>query len=126
MDTSIERAQGGLGIGLMLVKSLVALHDGSVTAESAGAGKGSEFTVRLPLTAKPPKGQKKRLEASKPRASSLRIMVVDDNKASAKTMSWMLEMLGHEVQITYDGPHALSMAKASSPTRCCSISARRA
>lgn len=110
IDTSVERAQGGLGIGLMLVKSLLALQHGSVFAASAGLGKGSEFTVRLPLTAKP-RGEKKVADAPKVRASRLRIMVVDDNKASAKTMSWMLEMLGHEVQVTYDGPHALAMAK---------------
>lgn len=117
VDTSLERSQGGLGIGLMLCKSLVALHGGSIWATSEGLDKGSEFTVRLPLTAHPKKKRpsqplNKELTIS---VEPLRIMVVDDNTASANTMGWMLEMLGHSVQITFDGPSALSMAKSFKP-----------
>ncbi len=115
VDTSIERAQGGMGIGLALVKNLVELHGGSVTATSAGTGKGSEFIVRLPLAAAPDNVKSVFSQKEEPphkEVSGTRVLVVDDNKSSAKTMGWMLELLfGHEVQLAYDGASAIAMAR---------------
>lgn len=103
-----SRAQGGLGIGLTLVKSLVEMHGGSVEAHSKGIGQGSEFVVRLPLA-------NKLYEASlsKPRASpsqvlaGRRVLVVDDNHDAADSLGTLLQLLGADVQIVYNGPDAL-------------------
>ena len=120
VDSSIERAQGGMGIGLALVKNLVELHSGSVTAASAGTGKGSEFTVRLPLAcapdnAKSASSQKEELLPAK-KGGGKRILVVDDNESSAKTMGWMLElMFGHDVRISHTGANAIATAKSFCP-----------
>jgi len=124
VDSSIERAQGGLGIGLTLVKTLVELHGGSVKAHSEGIGRGSEFTVCLPLSsppddAKKPTAQKKKpsyKETSSKERSGKSVLVVDDNENSAKTMGWMLElMFGHTVQRAHDGPSAIAAAKSFLP-----------
>ncbi|WP_162823871.1 response regulator [Lysobacter sp. TY2-98] len=107
VDTSIERARGGLGIGLTLVRRLVEMHGGSVTATSEGLGHGSRFTVRLPIgrgTAVPDAEP-----APLPVASSRRVLVIDDNCDSADTLAMMLEMLGHQAQRIYD-PHAAEQA----------------
>ena len=103
VDTSLERARGGLGIGLTLARRLVELHGGQLSASSAGLGHGSEFGVRLPLhlavesasgTAPAP--------AFEPVARGLRVLVVDDNHDSADMLSLSLRMMGHEVQALYD------------------------
>ncbi len=117
VDTSLERKQGGMGIGLSLVKSLVEMHNGSVEAYSAGLGKGSEFTVRLPVASSPQKKpvpqstSKKDDSTSSPR----RVLVVDDNKPSAKTMGWTMELMGYEVRLANDGPSAIEIAKSFRP-----------
>jgi signal transduction histidine kinase/ActR/RegA family two-component response regulator len=103
VDTSLERARGGLGIGLTLARRLVELHGGALSATSPGLGQGSEFVVRLPLhlpaeTASPP-APARGFEAL-PRG--LRVMVVDDNQDSADMLSLSLKMMGHEVQALYD------------------------
>lgn len=103
-DRSLDRARGGLGIGLTLVKSLVELHDGTVSASSAGAGRGSEFRVCLPLmgghAARTPEGS---VPNDKTASHALRILVVDDNRDSARTMAKILELDGHRVSCVYDG-----------------------
>ncbi|HEX6985602.1 MAG TPA: PAS domain S-box protein [Planctomycetaceae bacterium] len=114
-ERSIERSQGGLGIGLSLVKALVELHDGSVSAESEGPGRGSTFCVTLP-TIPAPDG----LPPARPRAAAparpLRVLVVEDIVASARLMATMLERFwGHEVRVAHDGVSALEAAVEFAP-----------
>jgi signal transduction histidine kinase len=108
----------GLGIGLALVRELVELHGGSVQASSAGAGKGAEFVVRLPLPAQP--GREVREPVERPsraagRAQARRVLVVDDNRDSAESLAALLGLLGHEVRQAYDGPRGLDLARTWVP-----------
>jgi CheY-like chemotaxis protein/anti-sigma regulatory factor (Ser/Thr protein kinase) len=105
------RTEGGLGIGLSLVKQLIAMHGGEVTAESAGLGKGTTFTVRLPLM----QGSKDEIKKTSsihtsPCAKRLRILVVDDNADVAGSLAMLLEMQGHEVLSARDGVEAIARA----------------
>jgi len=115
-DRALDRSEGGLGIGLTLVKRIVALHGGDVRAGSAGLGQGSEFTVRLPL-----KTPGARTAGTAPDASSSsspvprRILVVDDNRDAALSLSALLQMSGHEVRVAHDGAEALRLAAADPP-----------
>ena len=115
VDRTIDRAEGGLGIGLALVKSLVAMHGGDVWAQSEGRGKGSEFVIRLPCLelshAVPALGQL----SSKPAEGSLRILVVDDNHDAAQSLSLLLTSQGHTVWLAHDGYAALEVAQAERP-----------
>ena len=119
-DQSLDRSQGGLGIGLTLVKRLVELHGGRVTASSEGVGRGTEVTVTLPAhlamaTSPAPavvRPRKKRLAAAKPMT---RILVVDDLVASAETLMTLLEMEGFEVKIASEGVAALKIAQDFRP-----------
>ncbi|MFT3996490.1 MAG: response regulator [Asticcacaulis sp.] len=113
IDRNMHRAQGGLGIGLALAQRLVAMHGGSLHAESAGQDQGSTFELRLPLaaadenhTAGTETGQ-----SQKP----LQVLVVDDNQESAKTTAWMLELIGHRTSTVHDGPAALDAAAEDTP-----------
>jgi CheY-like chemotaxis protein len=122
-------AQGGLGIGLCLVKSLVQLHGGTIEARSEGAGKGSEFILTLPLppvlphqpgveipAEAPGKGQAPATTADSPAGTRRGILVVDDNRDAATSLARLLEATdGHEVRVTYDGPSALDLARAFHP-----------
>nr|WP_282452768.1 response regulator [Lysobacter sp. CAU 1642] len=107
-DTSLERARGGLGIGLTLVRQLVHMHGGSVAAESAGGGLGSTFTVQLPLSAARPIGDTRSGEAIPAAQSSAmpsarrRVMVIDDNRDAADSLSMALRLSSHEVRVVYD------------------------
>ena len=105
-DRSLDRAQGGLGLGLALVKGLVELHGGNVTAESRGLGLGSTFTVRLPTT---------RLATANPDAKCQRVLVVEDSRDAADTMRMLLDMSGYEVTVAYTGPDGLAMARTERP-----------
>ncbi len=115
-DCSLERAQGGLGIGLSLVRGLVRLHGGTVTARSEGPGRGSEFTVRLPLRRVAP-GPAAPLEAPppRPRPPSRRVLVIEDNVDGARSLEKLLKMLGHEVAVAHDGYAGLEHARAFRP-----------
>jgi PAS domain S-box-containing protein len=117
VDRSIERSTGGLGIGLALVKGLVEMHGGSVAAESPGLGKGSTFTVRLPVLgeaagAEPRSPAEDGVGAAGPRR---RILVVDDNRDSAASMAMLLSLTGNEVQTAHDGFEAVEAAEAFRP-----------
>lgn len=114
VDRSAGRAQGGLGIGLALVRSLVQLHGGSVESHSAGPGQGSEFIVHLPLAAaqSADESAKNRQAALRP---SLRSLVVDDNRDAADSLGMLLRFLGAEAHIVYDGPAALAALDVFQP-----------
>lgn len=117
VDRSIERATGGLGIGLALVKGLVEMHGGTVTAESEGPGLGSLFTVRLPLTETRPMVENRPVGPVEPNrcVPRRRILVVDDNQDSAVSLSRMLTLSGNEVRTAYDGKQAIDSARNFQP-----------
>jgi signal transduction histidine kinase len=104
VDTSVERSRGGLGIGLTLVKRIVELHGGRISAASDGLGCGSRFTVVLPLDPMPAI-ETPQTPPQIPAGVRCRVLIVDDNRDSADTMATMLEMLGHATECVYD-PHA--------------------
>lgn len=113
IDHSLEKSQGGLGIGLTLVRRLVEMHGGAVEARSEGPGRGSEFVVRLPIVveASPPQPAKK-AEAPK---TSLRVLIVDDNRDGADSLAMMLKVLGNETRTAYDGEDAVAAAAQFRP-----------
>ena len=134
VDRTLGRAQGGLGIGLSLVKSLVELHGGTVIASSGGAGKGSEFVVRLPLEnmqsfqaplSTAPVGKAAAQPNARPEAPSpaepakelalLRILVVDDNQDAAESLAMLLELLGASVRTVFSGLDALAALRVELP-----------
>lgn len=113
-DQSLERSHGGLGLGLALVKGLVELHGGGITAASDGPGTGSRFTVRLPLVAGPKTAEPAPQETAAAR-DRYRILVVEDNPDAAESTRELLAMMGHEVEIAGDGPSGLDATKAFRP-----------
>lgn len=112
-----DRSQGGLGLGLALVKSLVELHGGTVRCNSAGLGAGSTFSIHLPRLI----GQVRTTPAARdgnvvgPREESLRILVVDDNEDAALTLAMLLESMGHQVLVEHDPYRALETARTGRP-----------
>ncbi len=116
VDSAIERSQGGLGIGLALVRSLVELHGGSVSAASEGAGRGSTFTVWLPAIVT------RNADTIRPKASQTdrptdrqRVLIVDDNFDAADLLSVMLERAGYQTATAYDGKTAIAKAGEYAP-----------
>jgi signal transduction histidine kinase len=106
-ERSLDRSEGGLGIGLSVVRRLIDMHGGEVTAHSDGVGHGSVFEIRLPLVAAPAPRQAIVDAASR---NHRRVLVVDDNRDAADSLSMLLQVQGHEVQTAYDGEQALQMA----------------
>jgi len=115
---SSDRSQGGLGIGLALVKNLVELHDGSVTAQSAGLGYGSTFTVTLPLIEDNHSTSTELLKPTPEAPATLRLLVVDDNVDAADTLGMYLETFGYEVIIENNAKSALERAISVRPDIC--------
>jgi signal transduction histidine kinase/ActR/RegA family two-component response regulator len=113
-DQSLERPKGGLGIGLALVKRLVSLLGGSVQAESAGDGRGSTFTVRLPRIA-PPEPDSAAAQALAPVRRTLRVLVVDDHEDSRTMLRLLLEQTGHEAVEAVDGIDGVQLALSRRP-----------
>lgn len=119
-EWTTDRSQGGLGIGLALVRNLVELHGGTISASSPGRGRGSEFVVRLPALPQAaadgdgrPRGEDKPVWSAAP--VSRRILVVDDNVDAAESLALLLQVQGHEVQMAHDGPMALKTSDAFQP-----------
>ncbi len=114
VDPALERTQGGLGIGLALVKSLVEMHGGRVEARSDGLGKGSEFVVRLPLLVEARTGSPAEVRdgrsAASARRTKRRVLVADDNVDSAQSLAMLLSVMGHEVRTAHDGLGAVELA----------------
>jgi CheY-like chemotaxis protein len=110
VERSLDRSQGGLGIGLTLVRRLVELQGGSVTAHSGGKDQGSEFTIRLPAARKRANTEVAVRSDTAPRASTggICVLVVDDNRDVAESTAMVLRMAGCEVHVTNDGPSALA------------------
>jgi signal transduction histidine kinase len=114
IDQHLDRAQGGLGIGLALVRQLVMLHGGTVEAESGGAGLGSKFTVRIPLATTSAIKEKAEEPVASP-TQALRVLVIDDQVEVALIVGWMLEEMGHEYRLIHDGRLAVEAATEFEP-----------
>jgi CheY-like chemotaxis protein len=117
-DRALDRQSGGLGIGLALVRRLVAMHGGTVSAHSAGLGHGTEMIVRLPsssekrsLPPQPPETD----ESASPAIRSCRILIVDDNKDAADSIALSVQLAGHTVCTAYDGQEGLALASTFAP-----------
>jgi PAS domain S-box-containing protein len=113
VDPSLERTEGGLGIGLTVVRKLAEMHGGSVSAASEGLGQGSEFVVRLPLCAAEPAAE--RTPSAEISSRPLRVLVVDDNVDMAQGLARLLTQLGHTVTMAHDGHAALAAARRIRP-----------
>ncbi|WP_437669067.1 hybrid sensor histidine kinase/response regulator [Sorangium sp. So ce131] len=113
-DRSLDRADGGLGIGLTIVRRLVELHGGRVRAASEGPGCGSEFVVQLPRLAQPAAQPSPSAPAERA-GQKLRVLVVDDNRDSAESMAMLIRRMGNEVHLAFDGPSALDLAAQLRP-----------
>ena len=111
-DSTLDRARSGLGIGLALVRQIVAMHGGAVSAESAGPGRGSVFTVRIPLSAQDVRPEEEPpVSLPVPAATRRRhVLVVDDQRDVADSLAVLIEGLGHEVRAAYDATKGLALA----------------
>jgi PAS domain S-box-containing protein len=115
-DRTLDRSQGGLGIGLTVARKLAEMHGGTITASSDGMGCGATFTIRLPLSESPAIPE----QAPKPEArvvgqARLRILIVDDNRDTALSGARLLQNLGHDVKVAFDGPTAVELARSFRP-----------
>jgi CheY-like chemotaxis protein len=124
VDRSLEKAQGGLGIGLSLVKGFVEMHGGRIEVTSDGPGQGSEFVVRLPLVgtggeaeapAEMATAEVATESASAAGAARRRVLVVDDNRDAAVSLARLLDCMGNETQTAHDGLEALGLAETFRP-----------
>ena len=116
VDRSLEKSQGGLGIGLSIAKRLAEMHDGSIVAQSGGHGLGSRFVVRLPVVVNDTIDRPDDYShAQKAKPARRRILVVDDNRDGASSLAEMLDLMGNDTQTAYDGAQAVEAAEAFKP-----------
>ena len=117
VERTLDRSSGGLGIGLTLVQRLVAMHGGSVVAESEGAGRGAVFTIVLPTCCPSEDASESTSEFVVEPGDHLRpkILIVDDNTDAVDTLAKIVRLNGHQVQVAYDGPSGLTIANAFKP-----------
>ncbi len=118
VDHASTKDQGGLGIGLTLVKNLVEMHNGTVEVHSEGLGKGSEFVVRLPVSQEAIEDRRSvaaERSTHVPSPSGLRLLVVDDNQDAAVSLAMLLQLQGHEVRVAHSGMAALEMTRSYLP-----------
>jgi CheY-like chemotaxis protein len=114
VDRTLDRSRGGLGLGLALVKGIVQFHGGEVAASSDGLGRGSTFTIQLPLDrAEPP-------SAASPvnhhiGSSTSRVLIIEDNPRAAENLGWLLQMSGHVVETAHSGPAGIAAARKFRP-----------
>lgn len=116
VESSLERSQGGLGIGLALVKRLVEMHEGSVEAQSEGPDRGSEFIVRLPVLASCTESELQPELNPESVMSFRKILVVDDNRDSAISLAMLLKLAGNDTRTAHDGQEAVEQAEAYKPS----------
>jgi PAS domain S-box-containing protein len=109
-EHSLARTQGGLGIGLALVKHIVERHGGAVSVDSGGSGKGTDFTLRLPAEPPRPTAEERQLPSRQSQGPRHRVLVVDDNLDAAESLVALLEVWGHEASACHDGPSAVTAA----------------
>jgi CheY-like chemotaxis protein len=114
-QSALGRAEGGLGVGLSLVRGLVSLHGGSVKALSDGPGRGSEFIVRIPVGTPLESSNIEATQNVPVSGAGLKILVVDDSRDAADTCAILLELSGHHVQTAYTGRQALDLAETFRP-----------
>jgi len=114
VDQSLERSQGGLGLGLTLVKRLVELHDGTIEARSEGVGYGSEFIMRLPIVIEKPAFHEAAAEGAHT-AGGRRVLIVDDNRDSAESLAMLMKLTGNDAHTAHDGQAALIAADELRP-----------
>jgi len=115
VDATLDRSQGGLGIGLTLVRRLVEMHGGTVEVTSEGAGLGSEFTIRLPYEQLVASESSREQSSARVPDASLRVLVVDDNADAAESLAVLLRLMGHEVELAGEGRSALELAASFEP-----------
>jgi CheY-like chemotaxis protein len=113
-DRSLDRARGGLGLGLALVKGITELHGGRVEARSEGTGRGATFVMEIPLQS-PPEGTVEPRLPTTPRAGHFRILIIEDNIDAAESLRDLLELTGHEVEVAYSGPTGVETARRMRP-----------
>jgi len=115
-DRTLDRSEGGLGIGLTVAQKLAEMHGGNITAESDGLGKGSKFTVRLPISRQAPvDGQLSLRDVKSASVPPQRILVVDDNRDTAMSCARLLKAMGHDAQTAFDGVAAIEAAREFKP-----------
>ncbi|KYF52831.1 hypothetical protein BE08_09810 [Sorangium cellulosum] len=114
-DRSLDRSRGGLGLGLSLVKGVVELHGGAVSAESAGTGRGTEIVLRLPLSRGPEPSPERAAPPSGVDSRSLRVLIIEDNQDAAETLQALLAMDGHRVEVALSGRAGVEAARSSQP-----------
>jgi two-component system CheB/CheR fusion protein len=114
-DATLDRSKGGLGLGLALVKGLVELHGGTITAHSPGIGQGSEFVVRLPLATEEVAADRRVRARTPAQGRRRRVLIIEDNIDAADSLREALEFGEHEVEVAYNGPSGIAKARTCKP-----------